>query len=100
MKDSDFYVGVTSTNAKKKNGSEAYYNVEILRITDQKTDALTDAAPSAGLSLAADAREVTSQVSELGMAGLGTDALSDASGLAGAALSDDKSAWLNIASLA
>jgi len=97
--DGDFFIGVTSTNAGK--GSETYYNVDVVSVSGQNSALLS--AQEAG-SLAMPETELASS----GLSGT-QDAMSfgqyDADVLADASASalaerDDKSGWMNVASLA
>ena len=81
-----FFLGVTSTNAKK--GSAAYYNVDVISISDQTSAALsTSEASSLGISDA------------LSFDGYDADVLADAAATALANM-DNKTGWQSIASLA
>ena len=86
---SAFFVGVTSANAKK--GSAAYYNVQVLPEASpgSRTDglAMPESSDSLGIS------------DSLSFGQYGADVLADASASSLAEL-DDKSAWLNITTLA
>ena len=77
---------MTSTNAKK--GSAAYYNVDVISISDQTSAALSNSeASSLGISDA------------LSFDGYDADVIANASASALADM-DDKTGWQSIASLA
>jgi len=97
-----FFLGVTSTNAKK--GSKAYYNVDVVSVSGQD---LAPLSASEGASLAMP--ESSSAASSLSMpeadslgisdalsfGGYDTDVLADASASSLAEL-DDKAGWMNL----
>ena len=105
--DGDFYVGVTSTNAKK--GSEAYYNVEVTSISGQATSNWTDAVQAADLSMpqsAGSSLELAAADSSNALQSELSFGQNDAEILASGAISsidswqDEQSDWQNIAKLA
>ena len=103
----EFFLGVTSTNAKK--GSAAYYNVDVVSVSGQDLAPLSASVASA-LAMPESASDASAlampETNSLGISdalsfgGYDTDVLADASAASGLADLDDKSAWLNIASLA
>jgi len=85
-----FFLGVTSTNAKK--GSAAFYNVDVVSVSGQ------DSAPfsaSVASSLAMPETDSLAITDSLSFGNYGADALADVSASALAEL-DDKSAWQNL----
>ena len=84
---------MTSTNAKK--GSAAYYNVDVVNVSGQNPPL----SASEASSLAMPETDSLGISDALSFGQYDTDVLADASTSALAEL-DDKSAWLNIASLA
>ena len=89
-----FYVGVTSTNAKK--GSAAYYNVDVVSVSGQNLAPLSASETSA---LAMPETDSLAMTDALSFGGYGADVLADASASFLAEL-DDKTSWQNITSLA
>ena len=89
-----FFLGVTSTNAKK--GSAAYYNVDVVSVSGQD---LAPFSASEAFSLAMPEADSLGISDALNFGQYDADALADASASALAEL-DDKSGWLNITSLA
>ena len=87
----EYYLAITSTNAKT--GGNAFYNVTLL-----DTDIVYDMPVASALSMpeTSDALGISDALS---FGQYDTDALADASASALADL-DDKSGWMNIASLA
>jgi len=106
-----FFLGVTSTNAKK--GSAAYYNLEVVSVSGQdsvpssasvasslampETDSVASVLTMPETELAASDGLAISDALSFG--GYDADVLADASASTLVEL-DDKSGWLNIASLA
>ena len=90
-----FFLGVTSTNAKK--GSAAYYNVDVVNLSGQ-TPAPSSASEGASLTMP-ETPDSLGMTDSLSFVSLDSDALADTSASSLAEL-DDKSGWMNIASLA
>ena len=89
-----FFLGVTSTNAKK--GSAAYYNLDVVSVSGQNPPLSSSEASSLSMPETSDALAISDALS---FGGYDADVFADASASSLAEL-DDKSAWLNIASLA
>ena len=86
----EFFLGVTSTNAKK--GSAAFYNVDVINVSGQDTVPL---AASVADALSMPETDNLGISDALSFGNYGADALAGASASALAEL-DDKSAWQNL----
>ena len=91
----EYYIAVTSTNAKK--GGNAYYNVELVSTDITESDLLGNAL-TADLAMP-EAASGRNQTDDLSFGQYDVDMLADASAST-LAEPDDKSAWLNLAKLA
>ena len=88
----EYYLAITSTNAKT--GGNAFYNVSLL-----DTDIVDSVASALSMPETSSVASALAMPDDLNFAQYDTDVLADASASSLAEL-DDKSAWLNIASLA
>ncbi len=87
-----FYLGVTSANAKK--GSAAYYNVDVVSVSAQETSALLSAPDAAALDMP-ETSDSLALTDSLSFGQYDADVLADASASTLAEL-DDKNSWQSL----